>query len=476
MRPLLRVAPRLALVPAVAPAAVPLAPPLLLVALGILALLGVAAYLAYLQEQYKQTIGGGKIPGIGELDPTNWGGANGNSPPSMLPQQEPSWWPKGSIANVGETTVNYDVTATYLSGNGIPYTSTLHRDLDVQDLGQIDVVGTGNGYKMFNVKSNGARVEVDQMSGSSISGVTVSQVVVGPRIPGAPSTPYQPFTPSQPSTGTRPGGFVPSPEPVPQEVPNPLRPATRPQRRTIPLPLPLVNPQQPGQAPQPGQNPDPSPRPLPLPPVLPEPLPEGLPFPKIPTFPQFPPLPQELPKPIPPTPLPKTPIRPDSTPEPQPVPNPPPWPPGLEVPWPGADPIGQTGSQPRPDLVSLARELGRLEQKTAQIGAGKGGPDLGSIIDLIKKIIGEGDPSQTYPAGSYQLRRVCEVDANGDPLPPLEAAWNAGTGKLQEVEAKLDALAELLQHHKDIKQPICEKPRFALAGDWVTVHFQGVGD
>jgi hypothetical protein len=110
----------------------------------------------------------------------------------------------------------------------------------------------------------------------------------------------------------------------------------------------------------------------------------------------------------------------------------------------------------------------------AQLGAGKGGPDLGPLVDLIKDILGESGP--TYPAGEYQLRRVCEVDSDGDPLPPLKAQWPAGAGKLQEVEAKVDALAQLLQHHKDIRQPICTESRNrpTLSGDWVSVHFQQV--
>jgi len=143
-------------------------------------------------------------------------------------------------------------------------------------------------------------------------------------------------------------------------------------------------------------------------------------------------------------------------------------------------PTTVTAGGASPDLKSIASEVGRIEQKLAALlpllTEAPPWSDLESVVDLIKKIIGEAEP--TFPAGEYTMTRVCEVDDNGDPLPPLKAQWIAGTGKLQEIEAKVDALAELLQHHKDIKQPICAEPRqrMQLTGDWVTVQFHGVGD
>jgi hypothetical protein len=151
-----------------------------------------------------------------------------------------------------------------------------------------------------------------------------------------------------------------------------------------------------------------------------------------------------------------------------------PVPPGLEIPWPGADPIGQPSKRPPPTLDGIAKELGKIEQKVAQIGErgpGTGGPgfDLQDLIDAIKEQITEPE-MYIYPAGSYVLEPVCDYDEEGNLLRPISAEWPAGTGRIPEILGRLGAIAELLNIHKQLKQPICR--RKPPQGQPVTVTFE----
>jgi hypothetical protein len=64
------------------------------------------------------------------------------------------------------------------------------------------------------------------------------------------------------------------------------------------------------------------------------------------------------------------------------------------------------------------------------------------------------------------------------PLPARDVEWEGGSGEIVEVNRKLDALAELFQVHKELRQPVC---RGALAvgqrrGRPVTVTFEEEGE
>jgi hypothetical protein len=142
---------------------------------------------------------------------------------------------------------------------------------------------------------------------------------------------------------------------------------------------------------------------------------------------------------------------------------PPVTPPGVEVTPDG--PIGQPGTPPPPTLVGIAAEVGRIEQKTRQLlDRPAGGVDLQELIDALLAAL---EPEEdTYPAGSYVLNPVCEEKD------PAVVNWPGGEGALGLVNAKLDALAELLQAHKDFRQPICATK---ASGQPVTVQFQEIG-
>jgi hypothetical protein len=131
-------------------------------------------------------------------------------------------------------------------------------------------------------------------------------------------------------------------------------------------------------------------------------------------------------------------------------------------------------------MQGIATELGKLEKKL-EIALAPEGPlsllqQINRAIDQIENIRFVVDalfPEQPYefPAGQYQLAPVCDRDSEGVLEPPRTAAWAGGQGEVMEVRRKLDALAQLLQHHKDMKQPTCG-PRGSGPGSNVTVHFE----
>jgi hypothetical protein len=51
------------------------------------------------------------------------------------------------------------------------------------------------------------------------------------------------------------------------------------------------------------------------------------------------------------------------------------------------------------------------------------------------------------------------------------AQWTGGEGEVVEVNRKLDAIATLIQFHKELKQPGCGGPGTGPHGN-VTVHFE----
>jgi hypothetical protein len=149
----------------------------------------------------------------------------------------------------------------------------------------------------------------------------------------------------------------------------------------------------------------------------------------------------------------------------------------LEVPWPGADPIGQPSQRPAEDIPGLVREVGKLEQKLGQLGdrlaGGEEGGALGELFKQLREIIGELTKAPySYPANSYFLEPVCDYNQDGTPIDPKIAQWQGGNGEFAEINSKLDALAELLQYSKELKQPICRSSPVRPVGEPVTVTFE----
>lgn len=248
----------------------------------------------------------------------------------------------------------------------------------------------------------------------------------------------------------------------------------RPQAQLLPVPVPVVRAVAPT-APTPQTAPAPGPglTPVPAPAAVPGGLPGGQPsVPRAPApvgapqriFTRSTPgsLPQGVtatgPRPLPAPPIPQT-------------------APGTTF-LPGGP--GLVGNGPPPTMQGVATELGKLEKKL-EIALAPEGPlsllqQVNRAIDQIENIRFVLDalfPEQPYqfPAGEYQLAPVCDRDSDGVLLPPRTAPWAAGQGEVVEVRRKVDALAALLQHHKDLKQPTCG-PLGGGAGSNVTVHFE----
>jgi hypothetical protein len=241
--------------------------------------------------------------------------------------------------------------------------------------------------------------------------------------------------------------------PLPAEA-EPL-PLEDPQRQT---PAPLAPPFAPPQAP-------PAPEPLPAAPPTPGPdplAPGQAPAPGWVPWPGWVPAPVVVPPPA------GQPLPNDGTvviPVPLPVPT---TPPTVEDFL--GQPIGQPGTAPPPTLEGIAGEVGKIEQKLRILGEKPDPPptDLTDILQLLGELLQL--LSSGYDAGSYEISSPCERDANGQPLPPEVVQWPGGVGRFAQVNEKLDALAELLQLHKNLRQPTCMNTK--PTGREVTVQFQ----
>jgi hypothetical protein len=133
--------------------------------------------------------------------------------------------------------------------------------------------------------------------------------------------------------------------------------------------------------------------------------------------------------------------------------------------------IGQPGTSPPPTLQGIAQEVGKIEQKTRylierqQVGPPPAtGPTLADLLEAATNLLNL--LQSVYGAGSYELAPVCEDK------PPVEVAWSGGVGAFGQLNKKLDALADLLQAHKDFRQPICATK---ASGQPVTVQFEEIG-
>lgn len=147
--------------------------------------------------------------------------------------------------------------------------------------------------------------------------------------------------------------------------------------------------------------------------------------------------------------------------------------PGSIVPWPGAPSIPGIGPAPRADLVGIAQEVGRIERKIDLMntpGSGQNGfENLSELLGLLGQIW---DFLTASASGTtYTLDSPCEVDEEGVKLPPIEIDAPGAASTFQALLNRTDALAELIQAHKNLKQPGC---KHKLAGEIVTVNFEQI--
>jgi hypothetical protein len=101
------------------------------------------------------------------------------------------------------------------------------------------------------------------------------------------------------------------------------------------------------------------------------------------------------------------------------------------------------------------------------VKAALGGVVAGITEEILENLIAGSAPSMVYRAVS-----VCEKDASGE---PISEAVEIQIPELKAPDAqiaRLDAIVELLQAHKNFKQPICGKDKPPLAGQWVTTRWE----
>ena len=110
---------------------------------------------------------------------------------------------------------------------------------------------------------------------------------------------------------------------------------------------------------------------------------------------------------------------------------------------------------PQATLQGIAEEVGRIEQKLEIVlNPGNQAPGIDWMDNLAK--IAELLFSATA-AGDYELTSGCELDANRQRI-IKRAAYGGSIDRIGVIENKIDALAQLMQHSKDLKQPACIPP------------------
>ena len=131
-----------------------------------------------------------------------------------------------------------------------------------------------------------------------------------------------------------------------------------------------------------------------------------------------------------------------------------------------------TSNPPAPTLQGIAQEVGRVESKLNKLlnpATGNNFDRLELIYDTISGLF-EFLTSITA-GGSYTLEAPCETAEDGSPL-VVEHTYDGALNSIGVLSNKIDALAALVQSHKNTRQPIC-KPA-PPTGQPVTVQFEEV--
>jgi hypothetical protein len=101
------------------------------------------------------------------------------------------------------------------------------------------------------------------------------------------------------------------------------------------------------------------------------------------------------------------------------------------------------------------------------LAAGVAAAAVGDLIsDAIQDAL-----APKYPGLIYRMVSVCEKDAQGEPISEAVEVPIPALKAPDAQLARLDAIVELLQAHKNFKQPICGNEKPELKGDWVTTRW-----
>jgi hypothetical protein len=122
-------------------------------------------------------------------------------------------------------------------------------------------------------------------------------------------------------------------------------------------------------------------------------------------------------------------------------------------------------------MAGIAAEIGRIESKVGSLLARPSpeGVDWQGLLDQIASLLAP--DAEPIPGATYQIRRPCGRGADGGPLPPVLVQVPQAADPTVAILARLDALAELIDEQKQVRQPICKgKP----GGEPVTITFERV--
>lgn len=109
---------------------------------------------------------------------------------------------------------------------------------------------------------------------------------------------------------------------------------------------------------------------------------------------------------------------------------------------------------PQATMQGIADEVGRIEQKLSII---LNPASVDNAIDWMENLQEIWEFLQAVSSGGeYTLTSPCEVDDNGERIVKT-ATYSGGLTALAALSSKIDALAELMQHGKDLKQPNCDE-------------------
>ena len=101
------------------------------------------------------------------------------------------------------------------------------------------------------------------------------------------------------------------------------------------------------------------------------------------------------------------------------------------------------------------------------VKAALGGLVAGATEELLENLL-----NQPYSGMIYRAVSVCEKDAEGEPISEAVEIPIAALKAPDAQIARLDAIVELLQAHKNFKQPTCEQDQPTPEGDFRTIQFR----
>lgn len=103
--------------------------------------------------------------------------------------------------------------------------------------------------------------------------------------------------------------------------------------------------------------------------------------------------------------------------------------------------------------------------------AAKDGPEWDEILGVLRflKTIFDGI-TDDEPQSAYQISSPCELDDQEQRI-VFASTIAASTDKFGAIINRINAVADLLQHSKNLKQPLCPGQRFPVSGQAVTVNF-----